>query len=177
MKPKAPLLKTMDRIAYVLAVVVLLLVTMMRRVKIDTDIDFGFLPPIHASLNALTAIILIFALVQIKKKNIAGHRRAIMLAMVTSALFLLSYVVYHFTTEETLYCFEGTSRTIYFIILITHIILAAVSLPFILITFNRGYTRHDERHKKLARWVFPVWLYVAISGPICYIMLQPCYGQ
>ncbi len=176
MNPNTPLLKTMDRVAYVLAAVVLLLVGAMRRVKIETDIDFSFLPPVHASLNALTAVILIYALIQIKNKNVEAHRKAIMFAMVSSALFLLSYVVYHFTTEETRYCFEGTSRMIYFIILITHIILAAVSLPFILITFNRGYTRHDQRHRKLAKWVFPIWLYVAVTGPICYLMLKPCYG-
>ncbi len=168
-------LKTLDRVAYVLTAVVLLLVGLMRRVKISTDIDFSFLPPIIAGLNILTACLLIAALIQIKKRNIEGHRKMIFAAMITSALFLLCYVLYHFTTAETLYCFEGFRRKVYFVFLISHIILAAVSLPFILLTFNRGFTRNDARHRKLAKWVFPVWLYVAISGPICYFMLKPCY--
>ena len=169
-------IKQLDRIAYVVSAVVLVLVLMMRRVKIPTSIDFSFLPPFHASLNALTAVILIAALVFIKQKNIKAHKAAIMTAMVTSVLFLLSYVLYHFTTEETRFCGEGSIRTVYFILLITHIILAAVSLPFILLTFNRGFKMETARHKKMSRWVYPMWLYVAITGPLCYWMLRPCYS-
>lgn len=169
-------IKQLDRIAYVVSAVVLILVVMMRRVKIPTSVDFSFLPPFHATLNALTAVILIAALVFIKRKNIQAHRTSIMIAMATSVLFLLSYVVYHFTTEETRFCGEGSIRMVYFILLITHIVFAAVSLPFILLTFNRGFKMETSRHKKMARWVYPMWLYVAITGPICYLMLKPCYG-
>jgi putative membrane protein len=88
---------------------------------------------------------------------------------------LLSYVVYHFTTEETRFGGVGTIRYVYFFILITHVILAAVILPFILFTFNRAITNQITKHKKLARWVFPIWLYVAITGPLCYFMLKPYY--
>jgi putative membrane protein len=95
--------------------------------------------------------------------------------MFTSALFLLSYVLYHFTTPETRFGGEGVIRYIYFFILITHIILAALTLPFILLTFNRAYTDQFDRHRKMARWVFPLWLYVAVTGPICYLMLKPYY--
>lgn len=168
--------KRMNIGAYVLSVVVLLLVGMMRRVKIDLGIDFSFLPPVHASLNALAAVILVFAYYFIRKKNILAHRRSIYAAMVCSALFLVSYVLYHFTTPETKFGGTGILRTIYFFVLITHVILAAVILPFILLTFNRAYTAQYERHKKMARWVFPLWLYVAITGPICYLMLRPYYG-
>lgn len=167
--------KQMDRLAYVVSAIVLVLVVMMRRVKIDTAIDFSFLPPFHASLNAITAVILIMALVFIKQKNIKAHKFAIMAAMVTSVLFLGSYVLYHFTTEETHFCQEGSIRIVYFVLLISHILFAAISLPFILLTFNRGFKMETERHKKLARWVYPMWLYVAISGPVCYLMLKPCY--
>ncbi len=169
-------LKQLDVVAYVLSVVVLLLVGLMRRVKIPMDIDFGFLPPLHATLNAITAIILLYALIQIRKKNIEAHKKAIFTAMITSGLFLLSYVVYHFTTVETKFCQEGTIRYVYFFFLITHIVLAAVSLPFILLTFNRGFTMSIEKHRRMARWVWPVWFYVALTGPICYLMLKPCYG-
>lgn len=171
------LAKRLNILAGVVTIVVLLLVGMMRRpeFKINTDIDFSFLPPFHASLNALVAVVLLFALYFIKNKNIAAHKNSIYTAMALSAMFLLSYVVYHFTTEETKYCFEGTSRSIYFFFLITHVVLAGVMLPFILLTFIRAYTGQIEKHKKMAKWVWPFWFYVAVTGPICYLMLRPCY--
>lgn len=167
--------KKLNTLAYVVSVVVLLLVGLMRRVKIQTDIDFSFLPPVHASLNALTAVILVVAFIHIKNGRVEQHRKAIYAAMVTSALFLFSYVLYHFTTPETRFGGEGIIRYVYFFILITHIILAALTLPFILLTFNRAYTDQFDRHKKMARWVFPLWLYVAVTGPVCYLMLKPYY--
>ncbi len=167
--------KKLNTLAYVVSVVVLLLVGLMRRVKIETDIDFSFLPPVHASLNALTAVILVVAFIHIKNGRVEQHRKAIYAAMFTSALFLLSYVLYHFTTPETRFGGEGVIRYIYFFILITHIILAALTLPFILLTFNRAYTDQFDRHRKMARWVFPLWLYVAVTGPICYLMLKTYY--
>lgn len=167
--------KRLNQVAYVVSVVVLLLVGLMRRVKIDLGIDFHFLPPIHATLNAITAVILLVALYYIKNKQIEQHRKAIYLAMVCSALFLVSYVLYHFTTPETRFGGTGTIRTVYFFLLLTHVVLAAVTLPLVLLTFNRAYTNQIERHRKMARWVFPLWLYVAITGPICYLMLKPYY--
>jgi putative membrane protein len=167
--------KKLNRVAWVVSAVVLLLVGLMRRVKIDLGVDFHFLPPLHASLNALTALILLLALYYIKNKQVEQHRRAIYAAMACSALFLVSYVLYHFTTPETRYGGTGTLRLVYFFILITHVVLAALILPFILFTFNRAFTGQYERHKKMARWVFPLWLYVAITGPICYLMLRPYY--
>ena len=175
MKENKKLALTLNRIAYVFSAIVLLLVGMMRRIKIDTSIDFSFLPPLHASLNALVAVLLIAALFFIKKGDIEKHKKAIITAMIFSGLFLLSYVVYHTTTEETRYCQEGAIRYVYFFFLITHVILAAVSLPFILFTFIRGFTYQIEAHRKMAKWVWPIWFYVAITGPICYIMLAPCY--
>ncbi len=169
------LAKKLNILASIISVVVLLLVGMMRRVKIDTGIDFSFLPPLHAILNSLAALALIAALVFIKQKNVAAHQKSIYAAMFLSFLFLMSYVVYHFTTPETLYCKQGTIRTVYFFFLITHIILAAVSLPFILFNFIRGYTGQIEKHRKMSKWVYPIWLYVAITGPIVYLMLRPCY--
>jgi len=175
-KSNDKLRKNLDRLSYFLSAAVLLLVGLMRRVKIDVGIDFSFLPPVHASFNVVVAICLIVALIQIKKGNIKAHKNAIFGAMIFSALFLLSYVAYHFTVEETRYCFEGATRTVYFIMLISHIILAAVSLPFILLTFSRGISFSIPAHRRMARIVYPIWLYVAISGPLCYLMLRPCYG-
>ena len=174
-QPDLALEKRLNAISYIVSAAVLLLVGLMRRVKIDLGIDFSFLPPIHASLNALCAVILLVALYYIKNKQVENHRRAIYAAMACSALFLVSYVLYHFTTPETRYGGEGAMRAVYFFFLITHVVLAAVILPFILLTFTRAYTNQFERHKKMARWVFPLWLYVAVTGPICYLMLLPYY--
>lgn len=181
--------RKMNRVAWALSAVVLLLVGLMRAVRIPTSIDFSFLPPMHATLNALTAVALVAALVFIKKKQIARHRAAIYTAMGLSVLFLLSYVVYHFTSVEVRYgdvdhngvvdaaerAAVGGLRPVYLVLLITHITLAAGILPFILFTFNRAFTAQYARHKAMARWVFPVWLYVAVSGPLCYLMLRPFY--
>lgn len=159
----------------IVSLVVLALVVMMRRVKIDLGVDFSFLPLLHAILNSCAAICLIFALRAVKSKNFKAHEKWIYAAIGFSVTFLLSYVLYHFTTEETLYCKEGFIRGIYFFFLISHIILAAVILPFILFTFTRAYTEQFERHKRMAKWVFPIWFYVAVTGPIIYFMLAPCY--
>jgi len=171
------LAKTLRIWAWVITVAVLFLVGLMRQVKIPLPegVSFSFLPPIHASLNALTAVVLIFAFRFIKQKKIEQHRKSIYLAFALSVGFLLSYVLYHFTTPETLYGGEGFMRTLYFILLISHIVLAAGIFPFILFTFIRAYTNQIDQHKKMARWVFPFWLYVAITGPICYLMLLPYY--
>lgn len=171
------LAKTLRVWAWVITVAVLFLVGLMRQVKIPLPegVSFSFLPPIHASLNALTAVVLIFAFRFIKQKKVEQHRKAIYLAFTLSVGFLLSYVLYHFTTPETLYGGEGFMRTVYFILLISHIVLAAGIFPFILFTFIRAYTNQIDQHKKMARWVFPFWLYVAITGPICYLMLLPYY--
>lgn len=176
LQPRPELASKLIKIAYVVSALVLILVGIMRRVKIDLGIDFSFLPPVHAVLNTLVAICLLAALWFVKQKNIKSHQYAIYGAMLFSALFLLCYVLYHFTTEETKYCFDGPSRTVYFILLISHIVLAGLSLPFILITFIRGYAHEIEKHRKIAKFVYPVWLYVAVTGPLCYLMLNPCYS-
>lgn len=171
------LAKKLNTYAYIVSAAVLLLVGLMRRVKIDLGIDFSFLPPVHAVLNAATFVTLLAALYQIRRKNIAAHRRLVYLAMGLSATFLLCYVLYHFTTPETPYCDAGAvPRSVYFFTLITHIALAAGSFPFILLTFIRAYTNQIDAHRRMARWVYWVWLYVALTGPVVYLMLRPCYS-
>jgi len=169
------LAKKLNLAAYIISAVVIMLVGLMRRVKLDVGVDFSFLPAYNAMFNTVVAVCLLAALVFIKRKNIKAHRASMFLAMTFSFLFLLTYVLYHFTTPETTYCGEGSMRTIYFILLISHIILAAISLPFILFTFIKGFTYQVEEHKRMARWVWPVWFYVAVTGPLCYLMLSPCY--
>ncbi|MEO1857878.1 MAG: DUF420 domain-containing protein [Rubritalea sp.] len=192
-EPKLALSQTLKTVAWVLTAVVLVLVGLMRRpelkIALPDGINFGFLPPVHAMLNSVVAIALVVAVLAIKNKKVKLHTRAINVAMISSVLFLLCYVAYHFTTSETLFgdlngdgvvdeqekLEAGSARTVYFVFLISHIVLAGVSLPFILFTWINGVTNQFAKHKKLARWVFPVWLYVAVTGPICYFLLKPYY--
>ena len=175
-QPKIDLEKKLNRWAWIISGLVLLVVATMHRIpKIPTNIDFTFLPALYSTLNAITAVILMVGLYFIKQKKIKHHRRAMTTAIVTSALFLLGYVVYHLIYEDTKYGGEGTIRYVYFFLLITHIILAAVIFPFILFTFIRALTNQFDRHKKIARWVYWVWLYVAVSGPILFMMIRPYY--
>ncbi len=189
--PDRQLAARLNRAAWVVTGLVLVLVGLMRRVKIPLPEgwDFSFLAPFHATLNALTALVLIYALVQIKRRRIAAHRRAMMTALGLSVLFLVSYVAYHFTMPETIYgdlnhdgilsaserLAVAGSRGWYLALLLSHIVLAALSLPFILFTFIRAYTGQYEKHRRMARWVFPMWLYVAVTGPLCYLLLMPYY--
>ncbi len=167
-------IKQLNVVATVLSVVILLVVVFMRKIQIETSIDFSFLPVFHSSLNALAGIVLILAYFQIKKGQIQNHKRLMTAALIMSGVFLISYVIYHITTPEIRYCGVGSIRILYFILLISHVVLSGISFPFILFTYIRGLTDQRQRHKKLAKLVYPVWLYICFSGPICYIMLYPC---
>lgn len=175
--PRESLSKKLGIVAWVLTAVVLGLVGLMRTVRIPLPegVSFGFLPPVHAVLNTLVAIALVVAIVAIKQGKVKLHRNAIFAAMGFSIAFLLCYVAYHFTTEETRYAGTGTMRSVYFFLLVTHIVLAGISLPFILFTFISGWTNRFAAHRRLAKWVFPMWFYVAVTGPVCYLMLKPYY--
>lgn len=178
-KPDLKLGKKLKTVTWILTAAILILVGLMRRpelmIPLPEGVSMSFLPPIHALLNSIVALSLVIAVWMIKKKNVKAHKLWIGIAMFTSVLFLLCYVAYHFTTEETRFPVGEPMRGLYLFILITHIILAGISLPFILITWLYGFTNQFEKHKKMAKWVFPVWLYVAITGPICYFMLKPYY--
>lgn len=154
-----------------ISIVVMALVALKNNLHIETGIDFSFLPKVYSVINALVACVLIYALVAIKQGKKETHQKAINTAMALSVIFLLMYVLKHLTTPDQPYCGTGAWRTFYLIILISHIILAIVSFPLILFTYIRAYTRQWKRHRKMAKWVFPIWLYVAITGPLVYIML------
>lgn len=189
--PREELSKKLGIAAWILTAAVLAIVGLMRRVKIPLPegVDLSFLPPFHAAVNATAAVVLVIAFIAVMKGRIALHRRMIMMAMGLSVLFLLSYVAYHFTSHEVKFgdvnldglvddaerARVGGMRTVYLLLLASHIILAAVSLPFILFTCIAGWTNRFTTHRRLARWVFPLWLYVAVTGPVCYLMLRPYY--
>lgn len=135
----------------------------------------SFLPPIYASVNALTSVILIIALIAILKKNAKLHERLIKFAMMLSVSFLLMYIAYHMTSDSTKFGGEGALKYVYYFILITHIVLSVVVIPFVLITYVRAISGNFERHKKIAKITFPLWLYVAVTGVVIYIMISPYY--
>lgn len=159
----------------IISIAIPLAVGVLFRIKVDF-FDFSFLPPFYAGINALTAICLLAALYQIKQKNIKAHERLISFSMLLSAVFLVCYVLYHLTSESTVYGGEGLAKTIYFIILISHIALSMVIIPFVLISYVYGRNRNVTRHKKIVKYAFPMWLYVAITGVIVYLMIAPYYA-
>lgn len=137
--------------------------------------DFSFLPPIYATINGLTALLLVIAVVAIKKGNQVWHERLMKICIGLSALFLILYLVYHITSESTAFGGEGGIRYVYFFILITHILLSIGVIPLVLFTFVRALTGSFKRHRALARFTFPIWLYVAVTGVIVYLMISPYY--
>jgi uncharacterized membrane protein YozB (DUF420 family) len=129
------------------------------------------LPHLNAALNATSTVLLVTGWLLVRRRQIEQHRVVMMGAVMTSALFLISYVVYHANAGSRPFPGTGVVRAIYFSILIPHVILAAATLPLILVTFARGLRRDDERHRRLARWTMPLWLFVSVSGVIVYLML------
>ncbi len=164
--------KKYNRIIIILSIVLPLAIAALFGVKIDLELPV-FLPPIYAFTNALTALVLIIAVMAIKKGNRILHERLIKTAMLLSILFLVLYVLYHMTSDSTSY--EGDYRIIYFSILISHILLSIVVIPFVLVTYLRAKLGKFEAHKKIAKYTFPLWLYVAVTGVVVYLMIAPYY--
>lgn len=143
--------------------------------KSEVGFDIQVLPLLNAIFNSFTFLFLLTALVAIMKKNIRMHRTFILAAFVTTTLFLASYVTYHFLSESTPYGGEGIMRGIYFFILLTHILLAIVVVPLALLSLFRGLANQVDKHRKIARWTMPIWLYVSITGVLVYLMISPYY--
>jgi len=163
----------------ILSILIPVVVAILFRVKLS---DFGvdvqpltFLPPIYATINGITAVLLVFAVKAIKNGNRALHERLVKIAITCSVLFLAMYVAYHMTSESTSYGGEGVMRGVYFFILITHILLSIIIIPFVLITYVRGISGNFAKHRKIAKITFPLWLYVAVTGVIVYLMISPYY--
>lgn len=172
--------KKYNRIITVLSIVIPLAVAALfgvnlKRLGFDVE-PLTFLPPIYASINAFTAVLLIAAVVAIKKGNQKLHEQLNSAAIICSVLFLLMYIAYHMTSESTTFGGEGMIKYVYYFILISHILLSVVVIPFVLITYVRAKLGKFTAHKKIAKKTFPLWLYVAISGVLVYIMISPYYS-
>jgi len=160
---------------WLLSILIPVVVAILFSVRIPGVEPLTFLPPIYATINAITAIILVVSVVQIKKGNRVGHERLMKVAILLSCLFLILYMAYHMTSDPTPYGGEGVLRSIYYFLLISHIILSIGVVPLVLITFIRGLTGDFNRHKKIARITFPLWLYVAVSGVLVFLLISPYY--
>lgn len=147
----------------------------LRELGFDVE-PLTMLPPIYAGINGLTAVVLVIAVIAIKNKNRKLHENLMKFAIALSVMFLVMYVAYHMTSDSTKFGGEGAVKYIYYFILITHILLSIVIIPFVLITYVRAITNNIERHKKIAKITFPIWLYVAITGVIVYFMISPYYA-
>ena len=170
-KKKDPYRKTIMTLSVLIPLAVAILFGM-PKVK---GYDFSFLPPIYATINGVTALLLIAAVVAIRNGRQLMHERLMKTCIGLSAVFLLLYLVYHITSESTAFGGQGPIRYVYFFILITHILLSIAVIPLVLFTFVRALSRDFKRHRALARYTFPVWLYVAVTGVIVYLMISPYY--
>lgn len=144
--------------------------------------DFGynveplsFLPPIYATTNGITAIVLVWAVIAIKNGKRKLHERLMTFAISLSVAFLVMYVAYHMTSDSTKFGGEGIIRYVYFFILVTHILLSIAIIPLVLITYVRALAENFDRHRKIAKITFPLWLYVAVTGVVVYLMISPYY--
>lgn len=187
--------QTISRIIITLSIAVPVLVAILFFVSppdIKHSLDLGFFPKFHAILNSLVAFCILLGFYFIKSKKISAHRATMLSAFLLSTVFLVSYVTYHALADgstkygdanfdgildETEAIIAGSMRYLYYFVLLTHIILAALILPLILFTFSKALTGKIEQHKKLAKWTFPLWLYVALTGVLVYFMIAPYYAH
>lgn len=166
-------LKRAKQLIYAASIAVPLVVAILFGVPKIQGVDLSFLPPIYATINGLTAILLIAALMVIKKGNMKVHRALIRFCLLLSLLFLAFYVAYHITSEETPY--KGAYGMIYYPLLIAHVALSVVVIPIVLFTYLWAWQGEFERHKKWTKFAWPLWFFVAVSGVIVYVMIAPFY--
>jgi putative membrane protein len=191
-----PILQKNDKQAKLLigvfSVVVFVAVSFLTKFTITVELPFDkhIFALANAIINATVAVLLVAALVAVKQKKYTVHKNIMLTALFLSVLFLVSYIAHHLLAGETKFgdtdhdglvsiaeqAVVGNLRAFYFVLLFTHIILAATSLPFILFTAYRGLTSEFEDHKKIARRIWPIWFYVAVTGPLVYLMISPYYS-
>ena len=160
------------KLIVIVSIVIPIAVAALFGIKVD-GIDLSCLPPFYAGINGVTAVLLITALVAIKSKNRRLHQRLMQVCLGLSLLFLLCYVAYHMTSDSTPY--GGSMQTVYYTILISHIVLSVAVIPLVLFTYLFAWEGKFDKHKKWTRFAFPIWLYVAITGVVVYFMISPFY--
>jgi len=167
--------KKFNRLITIVSIIVPIVVAILFGVKIPNVEPLRFLPPIYAGINALTAFLLIIAVIAIKNGNKRLHQSIMTSCIGLSLAFLVMYIAYHMTSESTAFGGDGFLRYVYYFILITHIILSIAIIPLVLRTYAKAYLEKFEAHRKLARITFPIWLYVAVTGVVVYLMISPYY--
>ena len=168
--------KNYDKSIMILSVILPIVIASLFRIKLAIELPI-FLPPIYASINAITAILLVTAIWAIKNKKRKLHERLIKTSMGLTLLFLIMYILYHATSHDTHFGGEGFIKYLYFFILISHIILSVAVVPLVLFTFVKALNKEFNKHKKLGKFAFSLWLYVAVTGVIVYLMISPYYAK
>lgn len=170
-----------NKLIIVLSIAIPIVVAILFGVKLK---DYGinieplsFLPPIYATINGFTALLLVFGVIAIKNGKRRLHEILMQTAIACSVVFLVMYVAYHMTSDSTPFGGEGIIRSIYFFILISHIILSIAVIPLVLITYVKALAQRFDKHKKIAKITFPIWLYVAVTGVVVYLMIAPYYAN
>jgi len=158
----------------IISVTIPVVVAVLFGVRVDYELPI-FLPPIYSSLNALTAVLLVLALVAIKSNKIKLHQRLMQTCIALSLVFLVMYIAYHMTTDPTTFGGEGYVKSLYFFILISHILLSIALIPLVLISYVRAFQEEFPAHRKISKITFPIWLYVAVTGVVVYLMISPYY--
>ena len=167
--------KKYSKLITVVSILIPVVVAVLFTVRLPNVAPLDFLSPIYASINALTALILVVAYVAIRKKKIKLHESLMKTAIALSLVFLVMYVAYHMTSDPTPFGGEGMVKYIYYFILISHIILSIGIIPMVLITYVRAISKRFTDHKKISVITFPIWLYIAITGVVVYLMIAPYY--
>ena len=167
--------KSIQALIAVTSVAIPVVVAILFMVRIPDVAPLSFLPPIYAGINAITALVLVMAVWAIKNGQRKLHERLMTTAIVLSLLFLLMYIAYHMTSDPTPFGGTGWVKALYYFILISHILLSIAVIPMVLVYYSKTYLKDFEAHKKWARYTFPVWLYVAVTGVIVYLMIAPYY--
>lgn len=157
------------------SILIPLVVLILFNVRLPNVEPLNSFPPIYATINGLTAIILVLALFAVKNKKIKTHEILMKIAIALSLIFLIMYVAYHMTSEPTPYGGDGYIKYVYYFILITHVLLSIFIVPLVLITYVRAISKHFDSHRRIAKITFPIWLYIAVTGVIVYIMISPYY--
>ncbi|TDT46890.1 putative membrane protein [Maribacter spongiicola] len=167
--------KKFNKLIAVVSIIIPIVVAILFGVKLPNVAPLSFLPPIYATINGITAVLLLVAVWAIKNGNQKLHQNVMTTNIALSLLFLIMYIAYHMTSDSTSYGGEGAIRYVYYFILITHIVLSIALIPLVLRTYAMAYLKKFEDHRALAKYTFPVWLYVAVTGVVVYLMISPYY--